>query len=236
MRVAATLAYDGSEFFGSQIQKENNQTVFGVFEHILQQLGIESKTVASGRTDRGVHATGQVCSFDIPEFWQDIKRLQKTLNKMLPSSMVVKNIKQVDDDFHARYSAKKRTYRYIISTKQPNPFLAKYITFLAHIDSVQMQKNANCFVGEHDFSNFMKSGSDVSSTTRVIYEAKVYEHKEFTVLKFVANGFLRTQIRFMVAAILHLNPQQIDDILTSKAKLKIKPAPSNGLYLTRINY
>ncbi len=236
MRVAVTLAYDGSEFFGSQPQKENNQTVFGVFEHILQQLGITSKPIASGRTDKGVHATGQVCSFDIPEFWHDTQKLQTTLNKMLPSSILVKKITQVSDDFHARYSAKKRTYRYIISTKQSNPFLAKYITFLAHTDINKMQKNADCFVGEHNFVNFMKSGSDTTSTTRVIYEVKVYRYKEFTVLKFVANGFLRTQIRFMVGAILHLKVQQINNILKNKEKLKIKPAPSSGLYLARINY
>ncbi|MEO1938160.1 MAG: tRNA pseudouridine synthase A, partial [Sulfurimonas sp.] len=134
MRAKITLAYNGTAFFGSQIQKETPKTVMGELTHVLAQLGIDANVVASGRTDRGVHATGQVCHFDLPAYWSDTDKLKRTLNKMLPSSMQIKKLSLVDDTFHARYSAKKRVYRYIIKEADSNPFMADLITFLESVD------------------------------------------------------------------------------------------------------
>ncbi len=236
MRIALTLAYDGSNYLGSQIQKETSNTIFSQLQKVLSSLGIEQKIIASGRTDKGVHATGQVCHFDLPPFWNDTNKLKKVLNEMLPKSIEVKQVKIVSNHFHARYSAKKRVYRYIIKESHSNPFQNNYITFLNHVNFHRLEKNIKLFVGKHDFKYFMKTGSDVESTTRVIYKAFAYKYKGYIVLHFEANGYLRSQIRLMVATLLSLDEEQIVDKLSLKKQYIIKPAPSNGLYLATIKY
>ncbi len=236
MRCALTIAYNGTHFLGSQVQTETSNTIFGNLEKVLRQLGIDFRVVASGRTDKGVHATGQVCHIDLPPFWNDLKKLKRVLNEMLPHAIMVKSIKEVDDKFHARYSAKKRVYRYIIKEGESNPFNNDFITFYQHIDFEKIQKNIKLFIGEHDFKHFMKTGSDINSSTRIIYKAFTYKYKGFIVLNFEANGFLRSQIRLMVGAVLKLKENQIQEQLACINNYKVKPAPSNGLYLTKIKY
>ena len=236
MRCAFTLVYNGTNFLGSQIQRETNNTVLGNVEHVFKELGINSKVVASGRTDKGVHATGQVCHIDLPEFWSDLGKLKRVLNQMLPRTIHVKTLKAVSDDFHARYGAKKRVYRYLIKETQSNPFENDFVTFLQDAEFEKLQNNIKFFIGEHDFKGFMKTGSDVKSTTRVIYKAFAYRHKDLIVLNFEANGFLRSQIRLMVGSLLKLSSDEIQEQLTFKKEHKIKPAPSNGLYLAKIKY
>ncbi len=236
MRCAITLAYDGTNFLGSQAQKSSSNTILGNLQRVLSQLSIESKIIASGRTDKGVHATGQVCHFDLPEFWNNLNKLKRVLNKMLPPSIEVKLVKEVDAEFHARYSAKKRVYRYIIKNSKSNPFETNFVTFLDSLDFKQIEQNIKLFVGEHDFAHFMKTGSDTKSSLRVIYKAFAYKHKDYIVLNFEANGFLRSQIRLMVGALLKLNAKELQEQLECKSNYKVKPAPSNGLYLTRIKY
>ncbi|MGB3962207.1 MAG: tRNA pseudouridine(38-40) synthase TruA [Sulfurimonas sp.] len=236
MRVALTLAYNGTSFLGSQTQSETSNTVLGKLESVLSLLGISSRAIASGRTDKGVHATGQVCHIDLPAFWSDIQKLRDVLNQKLPKTIRVTKINAVDPAFHARYSAKKRVYRYIIKQAESNPFEEDFITFDKNIDFENVAKNIKLFVGEHDFAGFMKTGSDVGSTIRVIYKAFVYRHKGYIILNFEANGFLRSQIRLMVGALLKLNAREIEEQLMCKEKHKFKPAPANGLYLARIKY
>ncbi|MFA7354034.1 MAG: tRNA pseudouridine(38-40) synthase TruA [Sulfurimonadaceae bacterium] len=236
MRCALTLSYNGATYLGSQTQKSSKNTVLGQLEHALHGLNIEFKVVASGRTDRGVHATGQVCHIDLPEFWRDLDKLKSALNNMLPPSIHVKKIQAVDESFHARYSAKKRVYRYIIKEGESNPFEESFVTFLNDVDFADIEKKIKLFCGEFDFKQFIKSGSDIKSTRRVIYRAFAYRHKGFIVLNFEANGFLRSQIRLMVGALFSLSQQQITEQLACKKKYKIKPAKSNGLYLAKIKY
>ncbi len=236
MRVSITIAYDGTSYLGSQIQTETNNTIFTQMQKVLSQLGINEKVIASGRTDKGVHATGQVCHVDLPAFWSDTTKLKRVLNEMLPSSIVVKHIDHVDDDFHARYSAKKRIYRYIIKESASNPFESNFVTFLNSLNFRQLESNIKLFIGEHNFKQFMKTGSDVKTTTRVIYKAFAYQHNGYIVLNFEGNGYLRSQIRLMVGALLQLDGTQIKEQLSCEKIHKIKPAPSNGLYLAKIKY
>ncbi len=236
MRVKLTLAYDGTEFFGSQIQKHTNKTVMGTLTHILTQLGITSTPIASGRTDSGVHATAQVCHLDLPPFWNDLAKLKERLNKMLPCSIHLRRIEQTSDDFHARYDAKRRVYRYLISTKESSPFLCRYITHLKTFDFEKAARNIRLFEGVHDFAYFQKTGSDVKTTTREIYRACAYKHKNTIILYFEANGFLRSQIRLMCGALLQLEADQIAAMLEKEQKFKIKPVPPQGLYLAKVKY
>ncbi|MDF1884078.1 tRNA pseudouridine(38-40) synthase TruA [Sulfurimonas sp. SAG-AH-194-C21] len=236
MRVKVTLSYNGTHYLGSQIQTETSNTIMGQMQKVLKQLGIVSKIVASGRTDKSVHALGQVCHFDLPPFWSDTQKLKRVLNDMLPSSIHIKSIVQVSDDFHARYCAKVRSYRYIIKCGESNPFEVDYITFVKDVDMNTIQKNIKLFIGEHDFASFMKTGSDINSSVREVYKAYAYEHKNYIVLNFKANGFLRSQIRLMVGALLTLNADEIEDKLNNKSVKSLKPAPANGLYLNKISY
>jgi len=236
MRVALTIVYNGTDFLGSQQQKSSSNTILGNLEKVLLKLSIDSKIVASGRTDKGVHATGQVCHIDLPEYWDDLDKLKRVLNEMLPYSIQIKSVKKVNINFHARYSAKKRVYRYIIKESKSNPFEDNFITFLNSIDFNSIEKNIKLYIGEHDFANFMKTGSDIKSSIRVIYKAFAYRYNGYIVLNFEANGFLRSQIRLMVGALLKLNAQELEEQLGCKKSYKVKPAPSNGLYLARIKY
>lgn len=236
MRLFLTIAYNGTHYLGSQTQTETPNTIFGNLERVLKQLGIKGKVVASGRTDKGVHASGQVAHVDLPPFWEDLAKLKRVLNEMLPSSIFIKKIRRVSDESHARYGAKVRTYRYLIKEGDSNPFEADFITFLKSVDFKRLEKNIKLFVGIHDFSEFMKTGSDTESSVREIYRAFAYKHKGYIVLNFQANGFLRSQIRLMVGALLELNADEIESKLKKNKEQKNRPAPPNGLYLARINY
>ena len=236
MRVSLIIAYDGSSYLGSQIQKETTNTIFGELENVLSKINIDFRVVASGRTDKGVHATGQVCHIDIPQYWNNLVKFKRVLNSMLPSSIQVKHIKQVHNEFHARYSAKKRVYRYVIKQGSSNPFENQFITFIDKVNFKTLQNNIKLFIGEHNFINFMKTGSDTNSSIRIIYKAFAYIYKDSIILNFEANGFLRSQIRLMVGSLLQLNEKEIKEQLECTNIHKIKPAPSNGLYLAKIKY
>jgi len=236
MRVKLTIAYNGTHYLGSQTQTETPNTVLGNIERVLKALGIREKLIASGRTDKGVHASGQVCHLDLPEFWHDTKKLKKTLNSMLPSSIAIREIREVSAAFHARYSAKKRLYRYIIKESQSTPFEADFVTFLDSVDFEAIKKNIALFRGKHDFVQFMKTGSDTQSSVREIYSAFAYRHRGYIILHFSANGFLRAQIRLMVGALLSLNKEEIEDKLNNRYNHKLRPAAANGLYLAKIHY
>ncbi|MDQ7044045.1 MAG: tRNA pseudouridine synthase A, partial [Sulfurimonas sp.] len=134
------------------------------------------------------------------------------------------------------YSAKVRTYRYIIKKGESNPFEADIITFVKEIDIRTIQNNIKLFIGIHDFTAFMKTGSDAKSPIREIYKAFAYEYKDYIILNFSANGFLRSQIRLMVGALLTLNTEEIQNKLANHSNKSLKPAAPNGLYLSKISY
>jgi len=241
MRVKMTIAYNGADYFGSQIQKGAEPTVNGTIEKALSQLSIDAKVHASGRTDRGVHATRQVIHFDLPPFWNDLEKLENNLKRMLPKSIGIRRLEKAADDFHARYDARKRSYRYLLSTRTPNPFLADLVTYVEALDVAKIKEAIRLFEGVHDFEYFKKSGSDTESFVREIYKARVYDYKECTVLYFEANGFLRSQIRLMVGFLLEISSgkytkEELSAQLARKQKFKLKPAPHEGLYLCNIKY
>lgn len=236
MRVLFTCSYNGTHFQGSQTQTKTNNTVFGQIESVLRQLNITSKPQPSGRTDRSVHANGQTFHLDLPSFWSDLNKLKRVLNEMLPHAIKILDLKEVDSEFHARYSAKSRVYRYLIKTTPSNPFENDFISFYKDADFSLLHTKIPLFIGSYDFKYFMKTGSEIGSSTREIYKAFAYKHKGMIVLHFEANGFLRSQIRLMVGALLKLDAQQISQQLNCTHKHKIKPALANGLYLAKIKY
>ncbi|MRI58802.1 MAG: tRNA pseudouridine(38-40) synthase TruA [Epsilonproteobacteria bacterium] len=241
MRLKGVIAYDGSRFEGFQSQKHTSNTVVGTLHAALKRMGIETKVVGSGRTDRGVHATMQVIHFDLPPFWSDIEKLRNYLQTYCEPYIQIKRLYGVDSSFHARYSAKRRAYRYIITHKKPSPFEAAYLTYNPPLDRELLTKGLSLFVGRHDFSYFMKSGSDTKSALRTIYRAKLYEYEGKSVIYIEADGFLRAQVRMMVDFLLkiargELSLTQLQEQLTLKKRHSTTLAPPNGLYLSKVIY
>jgi tRNA pseudouridine38-40 synthase len=225
---------------GSAIQPKI-YTVQGAIEEALQVLNIKEKTVFNGRTDKNVHATNQIISIQVPPFWSDINKLHNTLSKILPNEIQIKTIKTVDNNFHARFSAKKREYRYIISTKKLTPFNCKYFHYEKNIDLKKMKEASQYLLGTHDFKLFSKMGSDPNSTIRTINNITIYKYKEFIIIKFQANAYLRSQIRMMVDFLLKISKKQftINELIEQRDMKKTHSttlAPPNGLYLTKIIY
>ena len=222
MKIALIISYDGSKFNGSAKQP-NCISVQGELEIVLQRLGITSKINFSGRTDKNVHATKQVVSLDIPNFWEDLKKLKIELNRLLTFSIRVRYINLAKDDFHARFSAKKREYRYIISKKELTAFNGAYLHYESNINMELLIKSSKLFLGIHDFEFFSKKGSEPKSTLREIFNIKIYEKNEFLIIKFSANSYLRSQIRMIVDFMLKISSGKLtlEDLENQLQKKKL---------------
>ena len=240
MNLKFTLAYDGSLFQGSQKQP-NGQTVEDKLLKAFKKINIETNIVLSGRTDKEVHATGQVFNCLIPDYWEDFFKLKEVLNKNLPSSIKILKISKVDENFHSRFHAKSRVYRYLITTKPTTPFNDKFITYVKNVDEELIKKAIKEFIGIYDFEYFHKTGSDKDITVREIFNTAFYKYKDIYVFNFTANSYLRSQIRLMVGFLLAINEKKltIEDL---KKQLRLEknifktPIKANGLYLAKIKY
>lgn len=242
MKVAIIVSYDGSKFFGSQSQSNKSGVADKIYP-IFNSLGINSKLEFSGRTDAGVHASGQCISFLLPIHWQNqILKLKEQANILLQPDIFIKKIFIVDDNFHARFSAKKRLYRYFISTNEFDVFRANYICHTDSFDIKQAQAALKCFEGRHDFKSFCKTGSEPKTTIRTIYKTNVYSpSKNLFVVTFEANSFLRSQIRMMMWFVLQISKnkrslEQLEKQLKNQSVFEKNLAPSAGLYLAKIKY
>jgi len=227
-----TYSYNGAKFCGSQSQP-NGLSVENALKAALGHVGLFGSLTTSSRTDKGVHALSQVSTMPCPDFW-DLRRLKELINRHALPYIYIKKLEFVDENFHPRFSAKARSYRYILNHGEFDPFLADFCHFYPNLDINLLNLALSNFIGEHDFSVFMKAGSEIKSPVRKIYKAYAFRHKNLTIIKFKANGFLRSQVRLMVAnALKSLNSGQ--KINFKKALTRI-PAPPNGLYLERIFY
>ncbi|MDZ7817689.1 MAG: tRNA pseudouridine(38-40) synthase TruA [Aliarcobacter sp.] len=240
MNLKFVIAYDGSLYQGSQKQP-NGLTVEDKLLKAFKKINIETNIVLSGRTDKEVHATGQVFNCFVPDFWTDFFKLKEVLNRNLPSSIKILNISKVSDDFHSRFHAKKRVYRYIITSKPTNPFNDKFITYVQNIDEKLIKLAIKEFIGVYDFKYFHKTGSDKDITIREIFDTVFYKYKDIYVFRFTANSYLRSQIRLMVGFLLAINDNK-QSIENLKKQLRLEghifktPAKANGLYLAKIKY
>ena len=200
MRLKLVFSYDGSKFQGSQTQPHENG-VEDALGAALAHVGIFSKIISSSRTDKGVHANNQVACVECGEHFRDFTRLKSLINRHAHPAVHVKFISRARDCFHPRYDATARAYRYVINHGEFSPFLAPYETFLPKFDVRLANELLALFVGEHDFSAFMKLGSDAKSPVRRITKAFCYARGERSIIVFKANGFLRAQVRLMVASV-----------------------------------
>ncbi len=199
MRVKAVIAYDGTDFEGFQRQTHTDKTITSAIETALQSLQIHSPITASGRTDAGVHATGQVLHFDLPDFWVDLAKLCDHLNARL-QAIHFKHISKASDEFHARFDAKRRVYRYLFSLRKPQLFAQKYIAHVPIDDMQRLQSALALFEGRHDFSAFKKTGSSTLDDIRTIHRTRLKKYNNVYAVYFEADGFLRAQVRMMLSA------------------------------------
>lgn len=243
MRLFACVSYKGTNYQGWQKQK-SAPTVQSEIEKVLSKiLNTEINIYASGRTDAGVHANHQYFHFDIDKD-VDIDRLMYSTNCLLPKDIKINSLKRVDDDFHARFSAKKKEYKYIVNLKGNNPFNYELnAEMYLDVDDNLLKESLNLFIGEHNFQDFTSKEEDDNNFVRTIYFASFTRSGDQLVISFIGNGFMRYQIRDMVATALmvaankesiefikqHLKDKKERDIVSYKA-------PAEGLYLEEVYY
>ena len=245
MKLLCCVTYKGTEYQGWQKQPDT-PTIQGEIEKVLSQiLNSEINIQGSGRTDAGVHAENQYFHFET-EKEMDLDRLRYSANCLLPKDIFIKSISKVNDDFHARYSAKEKIYRYKIRFGERNPLTNDLETNIPYeLDGNLLTKSLKEFVGTHNFADFTSKEEDEESFVRTITEVSTYfdERNDTFEIKFIGNGFMRYQIRFMIGAALAVASQKenIDFIqyhLSEKNTREIVSykAPAEGLYLVDVNY
>lgn len=245
-RYRLLLSYDGSAYCGWQVQN-NGLSIQGlVQEHLAVLLRQNCHVTGSGRTDAGVHAKAQVAHFDGPEDL-DLRRIHISLNALLPSDIRVLSIERAPEDFHARYSAKRKLYCYSLCLgKVQSPFLRRYS--LHHPRKLQldrMDEACALLLGTHDFTSFANSaheGSAAINAVRTLYRCEIERQNDRAFIYFEGNGFLYKMVRNLVGSLLEvgLDKKTVADF---KAALEAQDrkasgptAPATGLCLERVDY
>jgi len=245
MRVKITLSYDGSAFYGFQIQQNETitfQSVAGALTRALKHLNIDSTVVGSGRTDTGVHAIHQVLHIDLPSFWYDFSKLQFHLNASLFPHIFIQKIESVEHTFHARFNAKKRLYRYVLYDGTYQPFYSNYALHIKQpIDVMKLNTYAKNFVGFHNFEYFKKLGGGATKDERTVFKAGAYRYNNMIIIYFLGDAFLRSQVRMMCGSLLRVchNELSVDDLkaqIERRMKVSTSLIPACGLYLSKVFY
>jgi tRNA pseudouridine38-40 synthase len=250
MNFKLLIQYDGTDFHGWQVQ-ENDRTIQGELERVIGMLaGVDVGVVGSGRTDAGVHAEGQVANVHLPDGKFTPDRLQAAINGNLWRDIRVVKCETVVDDFHARFSAKRKTYVYrVINAPVMSPFWRRFAAFEPRpLDLGRMQEAARLFLGEHDWTAFSSARSDGETRVRTVLDCTVEgnwnEQARATSIEFriAATGFLRYMVRSIVGTLIEVGRGDRDSdtiqtaIVTGDRSLAGKTAPAHGLSLYRVDY
>lgn len=248
------IQYDGTGYSGWQIQPAS-VTIQGLIETFLGQITSQATdVVAAGRTDAGVHAVGQTACFKTSSKLSTAI-LQSALNALLPSDIRIMEVDEVDESFHARFSAKSKSYFYLVSTgKIVSPFVHRYVWRLPYrLDLKAMVQTLPFLSGTHDFSAFRGSGCGAKTTERTIYNASITELNaaefmnlrlkgEFIMFRFEGDAFLRHMVRNLVGTVVEVGrgrilPEYVAKIIAGKDRRCAGPtAPARGLFLDSILY
>ena len=244
MRIFGIVSYKGTNYSGWQRQPN----VISVQEVIEEKLStFFNKPIiiyGAGRTDAGVHAYGQTFHFDVDVTDLDIDRLLYSLNKMLPEDINIIDLEEVEDDFHARFSAKSKTYSYSILKKGKDPFWHDMVYLYPKEFNEELFKEAlNKFIGKHNFKNFTSKEEDQDNFVREIYSIECEFGEEGVIVVLKGNGFMRYMIRFIIGYSLDVASnkyplESIDELLDEDSPREIvsSKAPSSGLTLLGVEY
>lgn len=248
MKLALLVEYDGTRYHGFQRQAPAHEpTIQGMLEMAVERISQQRVSVlGAGRTDTGVHASGQVVHFQI-ESRLTLNDWQRALNAVLPADIAVRRIAQVADAFHARYSALSRSYRYrVLMDPWPSPLRERFVHRIAYpLDAEAMNAACAALLGEHDFRAFGRSPrGPEASCTRVMLEASCKRDEEAALVSFdfTANGFLNGMVRRLVGTLLLVGQGQLEvaefaQILESRNEAHPgAAAPACGLCLTQVSY
>ncbi len=236
------IAYDGTDFQGSQRQGKK-RTVQLVLEDALREIGWKERTIfLAGRTDSGVHATGQVASCNLD--WKHSETaLEKALNARLPGDLAMRSVRLVDDTFHARYSALTRTYSYRIFVSPSRNPLAERFAWRVWPEPVLvvLQQAAEMFVGEHDFQAFGSAPKKGGSTVRQVILSRWSQEVGWLLYEISANGFLYHMVRRIVLAQVQaasgmIPMENLKDAIANGTEISAGMAPAKGLVLTDVSY
>ena len=246
MKLLLKIAYNGRDFCGWQVQP-NGKTVQGEMSRAVEEAyGCKINVTGCSRTDSGVHALEYYCTLDVPENAPKIPvdRVPSALNVRLPESITVYEAKEVGSDFHARYSVKKKTYEYVIDNGyQRDPFLfGRAWHIKTPLDADKMNEVAKSFIGKHDFSAFMASGSEIEDATRTVFDAEVERVGSRVIFRVTADGFLYNMVRIMTGTLADVSCGRIEAggigriIELCERKNAGVTAPADGLYLKHVEY
>ena len=241
--IKLVIEYDGKDFNGWQKQP-NKLNIQGTIEQAIKNItGEDVELNASGRTDAGVHALGQVANFktnsEIP-----IEKFAIAINSKLKKSIVIKKAEEVDERFHSRLNCKRKTYRYIINNSPEGTAIYRYLEthIPQNLDVKKMEQALKYFEGEHDFKAFKASGTSSKSSVRTIYKTQIYKKEDRIIIELTGNGFLYNMVRIIAGTLVDvglgkIEPQQIENIIKEKKRENAgKTLPPNGLYLVSVEY
>lgn len=239
MNYLVTIAYDGSKFFGFQRLNEE-MSVQKVLEEALSKINKKRVLVkGAGRTDRGVHAYGQRISFKLDISITE-NGLKEALNSLVKPYIYVKEVIQVDDNVHARFSVKKKRYCYKINIGEFNPLLSDYVYQSEyHLDIDKMKEVANLYLGIHDFKNFVSG--ERKDSKGIIYDISFDIKDNILVITFEGKSFYRYMVRNLVGMMIEVSRgkeevEKVLQMLDSNNSISGYTAPACGLYLESIEY
>ena len=244
IRLSLIVQYDGAAFHGWQVQPDQ-RTVQGVLKDVLSRLGNRPCSVlGSGRTDTGVHATGQVAAVDMASTWTPAA-LQRSLNSTLPPDLWVESVRAVPPDFHPRYDALARTYEYRIgsSPEAASPFHRRWCwTHKEHLDGELLDAAASLLPGTHSFLAFAKAGQPGRGEVCTVREAAWSEWSHGTRFTITADRYLHHMVRYLVGTMVDIGRgrrplSELPRLLENDPELTTSPpAPPQGLFLSRVEY
>jgi len=243
VRIALGVEYDGAAFAGWQSQPQGN-TVQDVLEQALAAIGGQPlRVVCAGRTDAGVHALGQVVHFDT-----DARRPESAwvrgVNAHLPPTVAVCWSREVDAEFHARFAARSRSYRYVLLNRSVRPALLHGRVGWYHhpLNVAAMRSAAACLIGEHDFSAFRAAECQAKTPVKHLYRADIERQGDNIIFDFQANAFLHHMIRNLVGSLVYIGrgkhpPQWLAELLAARDRKRAAPTfDPAGLYFAGVDY
>lgn len=242
--IRLTIEYDGTSYFGWQIQKNKRKspTIQGAIEIAIKRVfGHRIPLIASGRTDTGVHALGQIANFKVNTRLTQLE-IQKALNRYLPEDILIKEVSEVPIEFHARYKARRKWYRYTILTSDLSSVFHRYCVFHYPylLDLTLMKKASKLLKGKHDFSR-IGCGRE-KGKVREIYSLDVKRDGNFIYIDVIGNGFLYKMVRRLVGILIDvgrgkISLEDVRRILSGdNSHFSVQTAPANGLTLMKVEY
>lgn len=242
MRVKCICSYDGTNYYGFQIQDDLKTIELEIKKALKKLFNQDIKIYASGRTDKGVHAIAQVFHFDLDINIKE-EGIKKGLNSFLPKDIYISSVEFVNEEFHARFSAKTKEYRYYINTKEYNPLTINYMPFYDYLDISLMKEAIALFLGTHDFKGFASASIDErKDTVKTIFETKVNVYPDKVEFIFIGTAFLKYQVRRMMGLLIDIGrgyykKEKILEVLEKKdPSISHRVAEPSGLYLYKVTY